>query len=127
MRTGAGRAMSLVVADAALEVILQVQSESRLWWSQVQWGMVAGMGRLFFRVSGFGGWGWCMGCSSVAQVLESRALQLGTQTLPLQGQSGPVLWWSEIWWGRGCGHREVVPRSLGHNWMDVGHGDVPLG
>lgn len=38
--------MPLVVADMTLGDPVQVQSGPRLWWSQIQWGMVIGMVRL---------------------------------------------------------------------------------
>lgn len=67
MRTGAGRAMSLLVADEALKATLQVQSGSKVLVGTGAVGDGCWYGETcFFRVSGFGGWGWGMGCSSVA-------------------------------------------------------------
>lgn len=51
---GASMSMPLVVTNVALSPSLQMQSELRLQWSQVQWAMVAGVGRLLlgFRFGG---------------------------------------------------------------------------
>lgn len=49
-----GASKPLVVTNVALGPSLQMQSELRLQWSQVQWAMVAGVERLLlgFRFGG---------------------------------------------------------------------------